>query len=60
MDKLKAMATFVAIVECGSLTKAAERQSMSLTAVVRALATLEESLGVRLLNRSTRRLALTD
>ncbi len=51
MDKLKAMSTFVAIVDQGSLSAAA---------IVRTLAGLERHLGVRLLNRSTRRLALTD
>jgi DNA-binding transcriptional LysR family regulator len=60
MDKLKAMAAFVRIVETGSLTAAAQRLEVSLTAVVRSLAALERTLGVRLLNRSTRRLALTD
>jgi DNA-binding transcriptional LysR family regulator len=60
MDKLRAMATFVRIVESGSLTAAAERLDTSLTSVVRALSALEQSLGVRLLNRTTRRIALTD
>lgn len=60
MDKLRAMTTFVRIVEAGSLTGAAERLGTSLTSVVRSLAALEGALGVRLLNRSTRRSALTD
>lgn len=60
MDKLRAMATFVAIAERGSLTAAAEALGSSLPAVVRLLATLEKELGVRLLNRTTRRTALTD
>lgn len=60
MDKFKAMNTFVGIVEAGSLTAAADRLGVSLAAVVRSLAALEESLGVRLLNRSTRRIALTE
>jgi DNA-binding transcriptional LysR family regulator len=60
MDKFKAMSTFVHIVEAGSLTGAAERLGVSLTAVVRTLAALEQGLGVRLLNRTTRRIALTD
>ena len=41
--KFKAMNTFVGIVEAGSLTAAAERLGMSLAAVVRSLAALEES-----------------
>ena len=59
MDKLHAMATFVQIVDRGSLTLAAESLGTSLPSVVRALAALEQSLGVRLLNRTTRRLSLT-
>lgn len=60
MDKLRAMQTFVRIVEGGSLTAAAESMRVSLPSVVRGLASLERFLGVRLLNRTTRRLALTD
>lgn len=60
MDKLRAMQTFVRIVEGGSLTAAAEAMRGSLPAVVRALAALESELDVRLLNRTTRRMALTD
>ncbi|WP_028292460.1 LysR substrate-binding domain-containing protein [Oceanobacter kriegii] len=60
MDKLKAMATFVAIVDQGSMSAAADQLARSPAAVVRSLAELEKQLGVRLLNRSTRRLALTD
>ena len=60
MDKLKAMSTFVAIVDQGSLSAAAEQLGRSPAAIVRTLANLEQHLGVRLLNRSTRRIALTD
>lgn len=60
MDKLRAMTTFVRIVESGSLSAAAERLGTSPTSVVRSLSALEKALGVRLLNRTTRRLALTD
>lgn len=60
MDKFRLMQTFVAIVDGGSLTAAARVQDCSLAAVVRALAALEAHLGVRLLNRSTRRIALTE
>jgi len=60
MDKLKALQAFVAIVDHGSLTAAADALDSSLPAVVRALAALEAQLGVRLLNRTTRRLALTE
>ena len=54
------MTVFVRIVEAGSLTAAAGLLDTSLTSVVRSLATLEEALGTRLLNRTTRRIALTD
>jgi DNA-binding transcriptional LysR family regulator len=59
MDKLRAMATFVQIVDRGSLTRAAASLDTSLPSVVRTLAALEESLGIRLLNRTTRRISLT-
>ncbi|SFG48486.1 LysR family transcriptional regulator [Neptunomonas qingdaonensis] len=60
MDKLKAMATFVEIVDRGSLSAAADAINRSPASVVRALADLENHLSVRLLNRSTRRISLTD
>ncbi|ESJ21005.1 LysR family transcriptional regulator [Cupriavidus sp. HPC(L)] len=60
MDKLRAMQTFVRIVDKGSLTAAATSLGTSLPAVVRTLAALEAHLQVRLLNRTTRRLALTE
>lgn len=60
MDKLRAMQTFVAIVEQGSLSKAASFLKSSLPATVRTLAALEADLGVRLLNRTTRRHSLTE
>src|SRR5258705_483113 len=60
MDKFVAMKTFVRIVDAGSLTGAAEALDTSLPTVVRTLAALERELGVRLLNRTTRRIHLTD
>lgn len=60
MDKLQAMATFVQIVDRGSLSGASEALDTSLSSVVRTLAGLEKSLGVRLLNRTTRRISLTE
>jgi DNA-binding transcriptional LysR family regulator len=60
VDKLRAMTAFVAIVDGGSLTAAAVALGTSLPSVVRTLAALERDLGVRLLNRTTRRLHLTD
>jgi DNA-binding transcriptional LysR family regulator len=60
MDKFVAMRTFVRIVEAGSLTGAANSLDTSLPTVVRSLAALEREFGVRLLNRTTRRIHLTD
>lgn len=60
MDKFRAMATFVQIAEQGSLTAAARVLGSSLPAVVRSLAAFEATLGVRLFNRTTRRISLTD
>ncbi|WP_374341741.1 LysR family transcriptional regulator [Methyloversatilis sp.] len=60
MDTLRAMTIFVEIAEQGSLTAAARVLDCSLPAVVRTLAALETHLGVRLMNRTTRRIALTD
>ena len=59
MDLLAAMTTFVTIVDQGSLTKAAEQLERSQPSVVRALGALEAHLGVRLLQRTTRRMSLT-
>lgn len=60
MDKFKAMHTFVRIAEEGSLTAAARALGASLPAVVRSLAAYEGALGVRLFNRTTRRISLTE
>lgn len=60
MDKLRAMAAFVQIVEKGSLTAAADALGTSPPSTVRTLAALERSLGARLLNRTTRRMSLTE
>jgi DNA-binding transcriptional LysR family regulator len=60
MDKLRAMRTFVAIADAGSLTSAARVLGSSLPAVVRLLAALEAELGARLFQRTTRRIALTE
>lgn len=60
MDKFKAMHTFMRIADEGSLTAAARALDYSLPAVVRSLAALEAHLGVRLFNRTTRRISLTE
>ena len=60
MDQFVAMATFVRVVETGSLSAAARSLPSSLTSVSRQISALEELFGTRLLTRTTRRLALTD
>ena len=60
MDKLRAMTSFVRIVDRGSLTAAAADLGVSLPSMVRTLALLERELDTRLLNRTTRRIHLTD
>jgi DNA-binding transcriptional LysR family regulator len=59
MRDLNVLATFVAVVDAGSFTVAADRCGISKALVSRHIQELEESLGVKLLNRSTRKLALT-
>ena len=60
MDKLRGIETFIEIAERGSLTAAAAVLDTSPPTVVRRLAELEANLGVRLFNRTTRRIRLTD
>lgn len=60
MDLLTQMATFVRIVESGSLSAAARRLRLSLPAVSRQLRALEEELGAPLVLRTTRRLTVTE
>lgn len=60
MDRLDAMAVFVAVVEESSLAAAARRLGLSPASVTRAVAMLEAGLGERLLHRSTRALRLTE
>ena len=60
MNKLQAMLAFVRVAESGSFTSAAAQLNVSVSAVAKAVARLEEDLGTQLLARSTRRLALND
>ncbi len=60
MDRLGSMALFVTVAEAGSLSAAGRVLGMPLATVSRRLSDLEKYLGTRLLNRSTRRLELTE
>lgn len=60
MDRLRSLTAFVAVVECGSFVDAARRIHSSNAAISRYIQELETYLGVRLLQRSTRKIALTD
>lgn len=60
MDRLHLMSVYVAVVEAGGFASAARRLQLSPPAVTRAIAALEERLGVKLLNRTTRHVRMTD
>ncbi|MFT4929676.1 MAG: DNA-binding transcriptional LysR family regulator [Phenylobacterium sp.] len=60
MDTLDGIRTVIAVVETGSFTAATERLGMSKALVSKYVGEVESRLGVRLFNRSTRRLALTE
>ncbi len=60
MDRFHAIAAFVKVVETGSFARAAERLDVSVSSVSRQVADLEAHLNARLLNRTTRRLSLTE
>ncbi|MFP3542466.1 LysR family transcriptional regulator [Rhizobium sp. SIMBA_035] len=59
-DNFLDMLVFVRVVQAKSLSGAARELNFSLTVVSRKLSRLEERLGVRLVNRTTRSLALTE
>jgi DNA-binding transcriptional LysR family regulator len=60
MDIVAGMRVFTAVVEAGSFAAAATRLAMSRAMVSKHLSKLEDHLGTRLLNRTTRRLSLTE
>lgn len=60
MDRLDAMAVFVAVCDAKGFAPAARKLGLSPSVVTRLVAKLEERLGVRLLQRTTRSLSLTD
>ncbi len=60
MDRFREVETFVTVVEAGSFVKAAERLRISKSVASRIVNDLEERLGGRLLQRTTRQLSLTE
>ncbi|KMZ13796.1 Transcriptional regulator, LysR family [Candidatus Burkholderia humilis] len=60
MDALTSLRIFREVVEAGSFVKAAERLDISTAMTSKHVANLERQLGVRLLNRTTRHLSLTE
>jgi DNA-binding transcriptional LysR family regulator len=60
MDRLDAMSVLLAVVETGSLSAASRQIGMPLATVSRRISELEGYLGTRLINRSSRRIALTE
>jgi len=60
MNKLREIECFIAVAELGSFVKAADALSISKAAVSRTILDLEARLGARLMQRTTRRLSLTE
>ena len=60
MNKLHAMQAFVRVAESGSFSAAAAQLGVSVSAIAKSIARLEDELGTQLLARSTRRLAMND
>ncbi|MGI4811968.1 MAG: LysR family transcriptional regulator [Janthinobacterium lividum] len=60
MDRFHELNAFIAVVEAGGFSAAARRTGESQSAISKAIGALEKRLGVRLFNRSTRSVTLTD
>jgi DNA-binding transcriptional LysR family regulator len=60
IDHLTAMAIFARVAESGGFSRAAESLGMSKSAVSKQVSRLEDRFGTRLLNRTTRRISLTE
>jgi len=60
MGQLEDMTIFIRVVESGSITKAAEQMNIAKSAVSKRLALLEHKLGIKLINRTTRKSSITE
>jgi DNA-binding transcriptional LysR family regulator len=60
MDRITSLTTFVKVVDCGGFAAAARALGVSPSSVTVHVRAIEERLGVRLLNRSTRKISLTE
>lgn len=60
MDRLQSMRVFAKVIEHGSFARAGQALDISNAVVTRHVADLEQHLGIRLMNRTTRRLSLTE
>ena len=60
MDRLQAMSVFVGVVEAGGFSAASARLGLSRAGVSKSVRQLEDRLGTRLLNRTTRRVSTTE
>ncbi|MGL5384832.1 MAG: HTH-type transcriptional activator AaeR [Enterobacterales bacterium] len=60
MERLKRMSVFAKVVECGSFTAAARQLDLSVSSISQTVSKLENDLQVKLLNRSTRSIGLTE
>ena len=60
MDRLTSLEVFSQVVECGGFSAAGRKLNMSTTMVSNHVQSLEERLGARLLNRTTRKVSLTE
>src|ERR1700728_740297 len=60
MDRLTSLTTFVQVADSGGFSAARRRLNMSTTMVSNHIQALEERLGARLLNRTTRKVSLTE
>ncbi|WED29474.1 LysR family transcriptional regulator [Vibrio sp. DW001] len=59
-EDFSAIPVFVAVIECGSFSAAAEKLGMTKSAVSKRISVLEDNLRVRLFNRTTRKMTLTE